>query len=499
MVTKGRLGRWVALSHCWGTSTPFTTTTSNLADRQRSIPFDDFPKTFQDAITICRRLGFEYLWIDSLCILQDSQSDWGAESAQMSRVYSNASITLIAEASTDSSSGIFATRNSGRLSPQAVLPVPCIDSQGAYCGTIYPQKFNTGGGPVGSYEEGPLSSRAWALQEDVLSKRILRYSRDQLFWACRTSFRSESNPNSFEDHQKIYDPRNFRRHDMSDNRRLLTFWYEILNKYYPRSLTFERDKFPAISGIAREIAALTNYSYKAGIWQEDAHLGLLWSSTGSSKRTSRYIAPSWSWASLIKNDNKRVFLNDKAYRVTEKRAEILQIGVTNVEADTYGQVTSAFLKIQSKWRSIDAWDLNQAEISTSYSREQFHDSPPTFRRIRIFFDVDVTREPLGQDIICVQIARAEWWGQENQKREDRERDRRWIEAMPWLAMPWLDNERAVVTLSPGRLWAWLLKPTNRGGSENEYQRLGLAVIPRTRRFLDEGWEEGWEKGTFTII
>jgi hypothetical protein len=174
MVTDGRLGKWIALSHCWGHGTPFTTTTANLSERQRGIAFGDFPATFQDAITICRRLGFEHLWIDSLCILQDSPSDWRTESAKMSHVYSNASVTLLAGASSDSDGGIFASANASRLPPQSLLPVPCCDSNGAYGGTIYPQNYNFGFGILGAYEEGPLSSLAWALQEDVLSQRILR-------------------------------------------------------------------------------------------------------------------------------------------------------------------------------------------------------------------------------------------------------------------------------------------------------------------------------------
>jgi hypothetical protein len=150
MVTEGRLGKWVALSHCWGTGTPFTTTTTNLSERQRGIAFGDFPATFQDAIIICRRLGFEHLWIDSLCILQDSPSDWRFESAQMSHVYSNASVTVIAEASSDSHGGIFASSNAGRLTAESLLSVPCCNSNGAYYGIIYPQEFNTGVGVLGS-------------------------------------------------------------------------------------------------------------------------------------------------------------------------------------------------------------------------------------------------------------------------------------------------------------------------------------------------------------
>jgi hypothetical protein len=466
MVTEGRLGKWVALSHCWGTGTPFTTTTTNLSERQRGIAFGDFPVTFQDAISICRRLGFEHLWIDSLCILQDSVSDWRTESAQMSHVYSNASVTLIAEASPNSHGGIFASANTGRLTTESLLSVPCYDSNGAYCGTIYPQKFNTGVGVAGSYEEGPLSSRAWALQEDVLSQRILRYSRDQLFWACRTSFHSESNPTYFEDYQMIYDPRNFRRQDMSKDQRiyqrhLLTFWYDILRRYHTQSLTFENDRFPAISGMAREIGVRGNYTYKAGIWQEDVHRGLLWSTTSAAKRTSQYIAPSWSWASLI--DQTRD-LYEKAYRVTENIAKIVYIDVTNIGDDVYGQVSSASLNIQSQWRRINPWDHKPAEV-TSPDLDLFREYRSTPKRLRIYFDLDVTRgqRGLGQGIICIQIAKAKKFAEGDS--------------------------------IPPTMYALLLEPTNHGSSTIEYQRIGLAALPSHGKIM----EEGWEQGTFTII
>lgn len=181
--TDNEIGAWVALSHCWGQGASFTTTTTNLLERKRGIPFADFPATFQDAITISRRLGIKNLWIDSLCIIQDSASDWLEQSRQMKQVYSNAIVTLVAEASEDSHSGIFTSANAGRAKP---VHVPFHDGRGNYSGSLYSQAFHQYFGVAGCYEPGPLSSRAWALQEDVLSQRILRYASDQLFWACRT-------------------------------------------------------------------------------------------------------------------------------------------------------------------------------------------------------------------------------------------------------------------------------------------------------------------------
>ena len=181
--TDNEIGAWVALSHCWGQGTSFTTTTTNLLERKKGIPFTDFPATFRDAITISRRLGIEHLWIDSLCIIQDSASDWLEQSRQMKQVYSNATVTLVAEASEDTHSGIFKSANAGRAKP---IHIPVHDSTGNYQGSLYLQNNAQAIGVRGCYAPGPLSCRAWALQEDVLSQRILRYASDQLFWSCHT-------------------------------------------------------------------------------------------------------------------------------------------------------------------------------------------------------------------------------------------------------------------------------------------------------------------------
>lgn len=83
----GARGFYVALSHCWGKTQPLRTTSATIADRLISIPTADMPQTFRDAVLITRELGLEYLWIDSLCIVQDSQEDWEKESAKMGDIY----------------------------------------------------------------------------------------------------------------------------------------------------------------------------------------------------------------------------------------------------------------------------------------------------------------------------------------------------------------------------------------------------------------------------
>jgi hypothetical protein len=86
--THGNEGRWMALSHRWGKplTDSFSTTTSNVASRLKSIPLSTFPAKYRDAVIICQQLQIRYLWIDAICIIQDSEEDWQSESAQMLNV-----------------------------------------------------------------------------------------------------------------------------------------------------------------------------------------------------------------------------------------------------------------------------------------------------------------------------------------------------------------------------------------------------------------------------
>lgn len=69
----GKADRYIALSHCWGSGRHFTTETTNLNERMKGMKWESLPKTFQDAISVTRKLGIRYLWIDSVCILQDDR------------------------------------------------------------------------------------------------------------------------------------------------------------------------------------------------------------------------------------------------------------------------------------------------------------------------------------------------------------------------------------------------------------------------------------------
>ena len=168
---------YTTLSHCWGppTSPRFTTTSTNFASRKERIRFDELPLTFQDAVTTTRKLKIPYLWIDSLCIIQDSTSEWEKEAARMAIVYAGSICTLSALASEDSNGGFF------RVAEKKTDFVFRYDlSLGSQRIRVFPCEPNTW--RLG----GPVMDRAWTLQERELSNRILHFPRTELLWECKT-------------------------------------------------------------------------------------------------------------------------------------------------------------------------------------------------------------------------------------------------------------------------------------------------------------------------
>jgi len=123
--TGGRRGRYTALSHRWGAKHPLTTITANLEEHQRRIPLEKLPQTFQDAIELTRRLGIRYIWIDSLCIVQDDASDWADESKQMGTIYERSYLTIAATSAPDGDGGLFRGGNGRHDQHGGYLKFPC--------------------------------------------------------------------------------------------------------------------------------------------------------------------------------------------------------------------------------------------------------------------------------------------------------------------------------------------------------------------------------------
>jgi len=313
--SNGRRGLYIALSHSWGGYVSLTTTVGTLHERTRSIPCESLPKTFREAVIVTRQLGIRYLWIDSLCIVQDSKDDWEKESAVMGDIYALSFLTIAARGAENSTSGLFIEREPEPSS--CCLKYECAEH--SLSGFMYVRS------PAFQLErlrDTPLDTRGWVLQERLLSPRILCYGRHQLYWECgESAFRQDGKAAdvtndglrhgfNFKQDLSFNGPllfsnnpvflRDYQPSDLPqfETRARLLQWYNVVTEYTSRHLTYQSDKLPAISGVAKAFRKITGYTYLAGIWKEDLIAGIAWRVATPSNDLISPILPSWTWARL---------------------------------------------------------------------------------------------------------------------------------------------------------------------------------------------------------
>ncbi|KAI1826583.1 heterokaryon incompatibility protein-domain-containing protein [Xylaria intraflava] len=301
--------RYIALSHCWGKAKTITTTTSTVGAHRNGIDIDILPQTFQDAIAVVRSLGLRYVWIDSLCIVQDDARDWEAEAARMADVYRNAHLVLGAARADSDVAGFLGCRDAPANSTEL----------GAFQITLLPpllQRWTHGTDIIGSE---PLSSRAWCLQERCLARRMLHYGSLQTAWECAELRASESGDAIFEEGDQLSRilqtanagisvfgdvVRSAWNADINSRRRdsVLKYsdWYRLVSQYSARDITKDTDRLPALLGIASALKAVTGDDYVYGTWYGGLLEGLAWCSSTKKglTRHRKSDAPSWSWASV---------------------------------------------------------------------------------------------------------------------------------------------------------------------------------------------------------
>ncbi|TVY14632.1 hypothetical protein LARI1_G007897 [Lachnellula arida] len=328
LTSPSQRGRYLALSHCWGASITgerLVTVSNNIDLRLAGIPLDTMPANFRDACIATRKLGYQYVWIDSLCIIQDLKEDWEHESALMGDIYTKASLTLAAAAAKSSDGGMFDTRyeksdfknfapskwflvdrkESNRYALSDETPAPTSPelkscyvplSHDGNMGEVELTPWNQ----FSDLEEnwfrcvvvGPLAHRGWTLQERMLSPRSLYYGNRQIYWQCpsaRLAADGESVPTgaatsvwnqSDSEHSEWPDLLSLRqlKKPLSEQgqRKVHSLWRDVLRIYVSRLLTKQSDKLPALAGMAAFLNSITHDEYLAGLWARDLHVSLLW-------------------------------------------------------------------------------------------------------------------------------------------------------------------------------------------------------------------------------
>lgn len=293
---------YLALSHCWGRAKIMTLTHTNLSSLNNCIPWDHLSKTFQDAVIISRRLGYEYLWIDSLCIIQDSEKDWKVEASKMGDYYRNAVCAIAALGASDGTEGCFMSRN-----PLSRRPLEIAISESELLILEPLSRSDCEFNEVGR-RASPLHKRAWVIQERLMAPRTLYYGRFGISWECRQRSATEHSPNSIDGgrptgaHLKLmmnYFPEALESEaDVYDFRNA---WSMVLENYTQCHLTFRTDKLVALAGFTNVLQSKFDLTCCAGLWIKFLLLDLLWkvmvADEGYGDRVDN-VAPSWSWASI---------------------------------------------------------------------------------------------------------------------------------------------------------------------------------------------------------
>ncbi|KAH6606461.1 hypothetical protein Trco_005614 [Trichoderma cornu-damae] len=309
--------KYICLSHRWGPSTHLCQTTmETLAEHLRQIPWSRLPKTFQDAARVAVWLGIRYLWIDSLCIIQDSSEDWKDQAAQMCEIYSRAYVTLAAAWSSDSDMGLFR-----RSASFQVQPTMRVGAQApSYIVRRVPEHTTWDvAGVLQMTPELPLLSRAWVYQERLLSPRIVYFTRYELAFECSAGNRDKicecehsagglwgggsngagGGRGEYTDYRKSYHVEGLRASNLANIRK---YWHQIVGEYSGLRISFTSDRLPALSGVARQFGTAHSAllgRYVAGMWEDCFPSELLWYCTSGKihHRPDSYCGPTWSWIS----------------------------------------------------------------------------------------------------------------------------------------------------------------------------------------------------------
>lgn len=309
--------RYICLSHRWGASTHLCQTTiESLPAHLEGILWNRLPKTFQDAAKVAVWLKIKYIWIDSLCIIQDSTDDWKDQAAQMCEIYSGAYVTLAAAWSADSDVGLF--RESASFKIQSATHLG--PESASYLLRRVPEHTTWDvAGVLQMTPELPLLSRAWVYQERLLSPKIVYFTRYELAFECSGNKRDKicecehipggiwgggsngvgGGRGEHTDYRKLYHFEGLRASNLAEIRK---YWHQIVEEYSGLRISFTSDRLPALSGVARQYGTAHSSDlgrYVAGMWENCFPSELLWycASRKIHDRPDSYCGPTWSWIS----------------------------------------------------------------------------------------------------------------------------------------------------------------------------------------------------------
>lgn len=415
--------KYLTLSYCWGPADKLWMSYLYVVQTESfTFQFNRMPSTLRDAVTITQMLGYEYLWIDALCILQHDHNDWLEEGARMGSIYEGCEL-MISASNCNQSNDSFLRQRMHLEEYALALPLQVNHSKiGILCLVSHDTSYGQ------DAVLGPLANRAWCLQEQRLAPRVLHFGVAQCHYECKAGIWEESAV-KLDFSPRPYGAKNLRRpHDKTGSQEefhdykpsaLITRVYEwntIVWDYSMRKLTKSSDKLIAISGLAQKAWEQLRCQYLAGVWLKDLHLGLCWHASPISrvvysakqtdasymlvqeapKRASTYRAPSWSWASI---DGPVTFIEDGDSRYGLSTTSSMECIDSSVELSTdnaFGAVKAAHITLRVPLRVVPS-DQLAANVWMEYY--EFY----TVKN-KIGFYLEDAQNYLVGDITCIRIA-----------------------------------------------------------------------------------------------
>ena len=373
---QGR-AHYTALSYCWGGSQNIMSTTATIDAHMKGIPLQQLPQSIQDAVSVARGLRIRLLWVDSLCILQDSTIDKMTEIGKMRTIFRNSTVTIAA----GNARSVFDGFLQPRIPPAASqLRICCPDGSMGSISLMPYQYYNA--------MKEPINFRAWTMEERMLSPRVLFFGQKEMSWQCQTDISKSAagfHPALTEGCKRlpsyVFDSPSLGKLnvDTQTTRDRALLWIEIVEEYTRRELTHEKDKLIAIGGVAAQLEIAWEDTYIAGMWRTSLIHHLAWSRLKVPSKTypppSIYRAPSWSWASI--DGPVRLMM------LEEVDAELIEHSITPKMAEApLGQVKAGKMVLLAARTSFhimskrSSWilDLSLDIDNTNELEEEEHDN-----------------------------------------------------------------------------------------------------------------------------
>ena len=386
---------YLSLSHRWSPNPKLRLLKANIELLRRGISWDMIPRTYADALLVTLSLGYNYIWIDALCIVQDDMDDWHAVAAEMGLIYRNTDMNIYAANSIGEDSGIFKTRDTSKLA----VGTSCCGWPGMLGSHWLVEQtldnvYDRQGGFSSSHYHG-LSTRGWVLQEEYLPPVVAYFGAETILWNCRHTTAGELShkegdlcktqpvapeiPHPPGAGLPLYSRSVFGKKQSASATAVhwtfaekSDFWGTIVGAYSTCDLTFDYDKLSAIGGIAQEVSKLFEWSesdYIAGMWKPTFLSSMLWHTSTSRKgqktgRSPTYTAPSWSWA-CIRGSVKIPTVGGMDERRVKFIASILHISISTL-AGAFGPVTDGYMTLKSQVWRVRVLEIHAVEWSQSY-------------------------------------------------------------------------------------------------------------------------------------